>query len=297
MSKKICAALFLAVASCCVCASWETLGTTEGNSIYADPTTKRKVGNIVKMWSLIELKSPQKLVDGKIASSKKEQSEYDCQDERSRSLYSVNHEGSMGAGAVVSTSDEPGKWQPVPPNSVNEALLRYACDAASVAATPAAAVQSNIAASQPQAVKAVREIPPSPSTTDSVGLFGGWIKGTMVNTSTGDELQYEIEKSRGKGGMWAADPKTGEVFRGQYSGKYTSGGYSFGSISGTDSSGLRKTQNLQVFTPPTSANAQGFLKGDMGTVLEVFLEIKPSIRPSGFGKGVDNKGNQYQVQF
>jgi hypothetical protein len=51
------------VVSTSAIAEWVAIGETEEKdlTVYADPTTIRKTGNIVKMWSLDDHKMAQKL--------------------------------------------------------------------------------------------------------------------------------------------------------------------------------------------------------------------------------------------
>ena len=122
---------------------------------------------------------------------------------------------------------------------------------------------------------------------------GGMLPGRMYSLDDGNELTFEIEKSRGTGSMTAYNTATGERFGGQYTGRYTGGGSSFGTVSGQGGN----IATVQSFTPPTGATARGILRGNQGTVIDVYLDITPGFRPTGFGEGLDNKGRRYQIQF
>ena len=122
---------------------------------------------------------------------------------------------------------------------------------------------------------------------------GGMLPGQMYSLDDGSELNFKIEKSRGTGSMTAYNTVTGERFNGQYTGKYTGGERSFGTVSGQGDN----ISTIQSFTPPSGATARGILRGDQGTVIEVYLDITPGFRPTGFGEGLDNKGRRYQLQF
>lgn len=94
---------------------------------YVDPATIRKSGNMAKMWMLFDFKTTQVLGGDRYLSVKSQQ-EYDCKDERDRTLYFMYQTGNMGNGGVIQSSDgTPGKWTPVPPGSFREALWNYAC--------------------------------------------------------------------------------------------------------------------------------------------------------------------------
>jgi hypothetical protein len=295
LATVVIAAAALNCASCY--AAWEKIGTQEGRDIYFDRASVKMNGDMIKMWSLFDLPAPQKGGDGKSFLSGKELNEFDCKEERIRSMHVYLHQANMGNGAEVSSSEEAGKWKPVAPGTISEKLLKLACSNYVASVVPPKSEQSNKSDASDPPPKANRSLPPPPSATDAMGLFGGWITGEMINTATGDTWLYEIEKSRGKGGMWAANPKTGEVLKGQYTGRFTGGSESVGTISGTGSSGWRRTVNVETWSPPTGATAQGYLKGDLGTVVEMYLDITPGMRPTGSGQAIDNRGNKYQVQF
>jgi len=122
-------------------------------------------------------------------------------------------------------------------------------------------------------------------------------------------MEFQIERSYGTGGMYAQNPKTGENFSGQYTGTYKDGGSATTSSSGNYSGTVLNTQGKiyqhsgqisstsTTYIPPSDATARGVLIGDRGTVIELYMEIRPGIIPKGHGEGIDKKGNRYQVQF
>ncbi|MBK9496933.1 MAG: hypothetical protein IPO08_20980 [Xanthomonadales bacterium] len=123
---------------------------------------------------------------------------------------------------------------------------------------------------------------------------GVMLRGSMDRLEDGAALPFAIQTSYGTGSMEATDPATGEVFTGQYTGITQGGGSSFGTIYNAQ---MMQTSTVQTFSRPTHATARGTLRGNMGTVVQVALDIKPGLRPSGHGEGMDNKGRHYQVRF
>lgn len=95
-------------------------------TIYADPATIRKTGNRVKMWDLLDYNMADK-ISGKPYMSIRGQSEYDCKEEKIRSLYATYHSENMARGEVVSTGTKPSNWEPVAPGSMAAALWKMAC--------------------------------------------------------------------------------------------------------------------------------------------------------------------------
>jgi hypothetical protein len=99
MRKVFLGLLFAAVTSSAM-AEWEIATGHDEAIFYVDKTTIRKSGQIVKMWSLFDFVAIQDDGSGPFLSSK-DQSEYDCKEERSRTLYFTNHSGPMGTGKIV----------------------------------------------------------------------------------------------------------------------------------------------------------------------------------------------------
>lgn len=130
--------------------------------------------------------------------------------------------------------------------------------------------------------------------TSPTGGDGTMLDGSLVSLKDGVVMPFQIERSRGTGALRATNPQTGEVFEGQYTGRFTGGGFATGSVF-TPGVGY---STVHLSRPPTGAEARGYLRGSKGTVISVALDIVPAIlRPHGYGEGKDNKGNNYQVQF
>ena len=110
-------------------ADWVSVSSSErlgGYTAYLDTDTIRRKGQRVKMWVLYDFKTIQ-TVAGNSHLSFKIQHEYDCTEERSRSLASKFFSGSMGMGNVVRTDSYESKWEPVTPESIDQDLLKVAC--------------------------------------------------------------------------------------------------------------------------------------------------------------------------
>ncbi len=120
--------LLLAAVSNGAAAEWVNVSTDDsGSTIYADPSTIRKVGNRVKMWVLFDYRKATLDAGDKIMSKRKHE-EYDCKKKQIRLLYLSKHTGRFTEGKVVYLNDIPyNKWVPVVPGSVLEELWRYAC--------------------------------------------------------------------------------------------------------------------------------------------------------------------------
>ena len=98
-----------------------------GLTVYVDPDTIRRKGNLVKMWQLYDYKTIQTVAGDSLLSIKR-YNEYDCTEERTRMLAYTWFSGNMGSGQVVHSDSDEDKWKPVVPDSVAEALWKIACD-------------------------------------------------------------------------------------------------------------------------------------------------------------------------
>ena len=97
-----------------------------GMTIYVNPDTIRRKGDLVKMWELFDFKTAQQMADDPHLSFKMH-SEYDCTGERERRLATTFFSGNMGRGNVVYSNSTKDKWGPAPPGSVNHDLWTFAC--------------------------------------------------------------------------------------------------------------------------------------------------------------------------
>ncbi len=97
-----------------------------GKTVYMDPSTIRRNSNLVKMWQFFDYKTVQ-TVGGVRFLSDKEEWEFDCVAERSRSLGLKEYSGNMGSGTVVYTNSQVGKWLPVVPGSIGHIVWKVAC--------------------------------------------------------------------------------------------------------------------------------------------------------------------------
>lgn len=109
------------------CAEWVEVGTTDEATVYADPDTIQRKGDVVKMWHLHDFKTAQTVLKKSYLSSRS-QDEYDCTADRHRALASTSFSGNMGSGKVRSSYSIKGKWEPVPPSSITQSLWKVACE-------------------------------------------------------------------------------------------------------------------------------------------------------------------------
>jgi hypothetical protein len=88
-------------------------------TVYVDPDTIHRTGNLVKMWQLIDFKtmqggrSPSRLLSTKI------QKEFDCAEERLRLLVLTDFWGNIGTGEPAGAYVDGGNRVPAEPDSIN----------------------------------------------------------------------------------------------------------------------------------------------------------------------------------
>jgi surface-adhesin protein E len=108
-------------------AKWVSVGETQADiTVYADPDTIRRKGDLVQMWQLSDFRTVQ-TVGGDSYFSSKALNEYDCAEERTRVLAFTWFSDNMGSGHVVYSNSNERNWEPVAPHSINEALWEVAC--------------------------------------------------------------------------------------------------------------------------------------------------------------------------
>ena len=126
MMKRLLMGLMLLVTAGAASAEWTVAGGNDQFVQYVDRATIRRNGNLVKMWVLSDLKTVQTDAGDSYLSSKAQQ-EYDCKEEKSRTLAFTWLSGQMGNGKVVYANSDPRKWSPIQPGSVRETQWKIAC--------------------------------------------------------------------------------------------------------------------------------------------------------------------------
>lgn len=130
MSKAILMVL-LALMSSSAAAEWvEVIRRGDGNTtIYADPATIRKSDNNVRMWIMLDYLNS-KDAPGSLGTLKslKSHDEFDCKEEKKRTLYMSAHGENMGRGEVIfSDTIIDRTWKPIAPDEIGSVLFEFAC--------------------------------------------------------------------------------------------------------------------------------------------------------------------------
>ena len=119
--------MLLAVVSSSAAAEWVEIGNNEAATVYADPATLRRGGNMVKLWELYVAKTTQSIVNKPYLSVKLLR-EYDCKGKQARTLSASFHPQGMGRGEIVYGSSGPTRWEPVKELEIASAIQwKWAC--------------------------------------------------------------------------------------------------------------------------------------------------------------------------
>lgn len=119
--------ILLTVASGSAMAEWVPVGGNDRFTLYSDPTTISKSGNMVKMLRLTDFKAVQGNI-GEHYMSTKRQDEYDCVRERRRIIFVAAHSKKMGEGyVVIRVINKLDDWKPISSGSQGEAMWEFAC--------------------------------------------------------------------------------------------------------------------------------------------------------------------------
>ena len=117
-------------------AEWVALEKTaqfeELQTVYVDPATIQRDGNLVTLWHLNDFKVKQGNVGfaggSQRYSSTKTHKQFDCAEKRVRLLAYMEFSDHMGIGIRNDGYVDQDNWQPVEPNSINQGLWEVACN-------------------------------------------------------------------------------------------------------------------------------------------------------------------------
>ena len=96
-------------------------------TVYFDPDTIRRVGNLVMLWQLMDFKWMQGNRSPSRFLSTKTQKQYDCAEKRLRLLAFTEFSRNMGTGIPADGYVHKGNWVRVEPDSISQALWEVAC--------------------------------------------------------------------------------------------------------------------------------------------------------------------------
>ena len=111
-------------------AEWTKIGVSnkadDAFTLYVDPATIQRHGNLVRMWDLQDFRRPQ-ILNGQEYLSEKTQIEFDCQAKKARILATIDCAGRMCSGKVVYSDADTSDWTAVRANTLGELEWTAAC--------------------------------------------------------------------------------------------------------------------------------------------------------------------------
>jgi hypothetical protein len=107
-------------------ANWVVVSDTDHMIYHIDTQSIKKSGQFAKVWSLIEYKTPKQ--NGYfLAKSVLSLEEYDCKEDRIRTLSQTQYTGSMGQGDKYSIDLSNEKWGYIAPNTISDSIEKFVC--------------------------------------------------------------------------------------------------------------------------------------------------------------------------
>lgn len=97
-------------------------------TVYVDPDSIRREGDLVTMWQLIDFRWMQGSARGPTRfMSTETQKQFDCAEKRVRLLAFTEFSRGMGTGISADGYVDKGNWMPIAPDSMNQALWEVGC--------------------------------------------------------------------------------------------------------------------------------------------------------------------------
>ena len=121
------ASVLMSISAAALAQVWLETSKNDKYTAYASPSTMKREGNIVRMWSMFDYKTPQPDAGGKQFLSAKRHFEYDCKEQRVRALAVSSYAQKEGKGDPYSSFNVKDEWKTVAPETADEFLLRFAC--------------------------------------------------------------------------------------------------------------------------------------------------------------------------
>jgi len=131
--KRLLLVIFLVLSSGPVYAEWVAVEKDylfpERQTVYVDPDTIRREGNLVMLWQLTDFQWMQgNYVGTPRFLSTTTHKQFDCAAKRLRLLAFTEYYGRMATGRAAAGYVDQDNWLPVKPESLNHALWEVVCN-------------------------------------------------------------------------------------------------------------------------------------------------------------------------
>ena len=120
--------MFYGAISGSVMADWDKVYSNDKLIVFADPSSIRRKGNIVKVSTLFDFKAENTYSDGSLYMSIMRETEFNCKDNLQRMVSYSIHSGKMGKGRLVDSGTSPQDWKQVSKANIALDMKTFACD-------------------------------------------------------------------------------------------------------------------------------------------------------------------------
>jgi len=103
-------------------ADWVRVGMTNEYDVFLDPDTISAEGEFRKSWEIRNLKT-----QARVGESDQYRMEYDCKEQKTRTLYWSVHTGHFALGELAKLALEASDWKPIRRFSTEWIILRIVC--------------------------------------------------------------------------------------------------------------------------------------------------------------------------
>ena len=107
-------------------ASWFPVAAQDHAKSCVEPTSTERSGHLVKVVVMIDL-DRQQPTGGKLVSSLELKKEFNCKNEKQRTLSSTAFSGRMGGGRPLISIHESESWDSIIPGSMSVDEFKFAC--------------------------------------------------------------------------------------------------------------------------------------------------------------------------
>lgn len=109
-------------------ADWDRVYSSDKVVTYADTSSIRRKGDIVRLWSLFDFKAENTYNDGSLYASIMRETEFNCKDGLQRMVAFSVHSGKMGKGMMIDSGTTPQDWKSVSKANIAQEMKAFACD-------------------------------------------------------------------------------------------------------------------------------------------------------------------------
>ena len=126
MMKRNLLAVVLSLIAGSANADWDLLGDAGRYVLYLDISKLKATGKLARIWKLADFKEAQS-IGGITYRSDIALWEFDCENERWRTVSYIWYAGQMGNGSVLYSNTDGTNWSPIAPGTIAAIVSRTAC--------------------------------------------------------------------------------------------------------------------------------------------------------------------------